>query len=71
MLLNACNARFLNINLFNAATAAGPEITTDPKTGFAIATARARPKIVQIGSEGGYLAADVVIQAICQSTLPR
>jgi spore coat protein A, manganese oxidase len=59
MILNACNARFLNINLFQVAQNVG-EVTTDPKTGFAAAGTLLGPQIVQIGSEGGYLAADVV-----------
>jgi spore coat protein A, manganese oxidase len=64
MMLNACNARFLNINLFVADPAAVEGlngITTNPKTGFPTVTpALLGPKITQIGSEGGYLAADVV-----------
>lgn len=62
MILNACNARFLNINLFDAGPTTGnpAEITTDPKTGFALLGTPLGPPITQIGSEGGYLAADVV-----------
>jgi spore coat protein A, manganese oxidase len=57
MILNACNARFLNINLFQV-LAGATEVATNPKTGFATGVGLG-PKIVQIGSEGGYLAADV------------
>jgi FtsP/CotA-like multicopper oxidase with cupredoxin domain len=64
MILNACNARFLNINLFDAGLTAGNpnpnEITTDPKTGFALLGTPVGPQITQIGNEAGYLAADVV-----------
>jgi spore coat protein A, manganese oxidase len=62
MILNACNARFLNINLFDAtpvAPATTVEVTTNPKTGFAAVGTTLGPVITQIGTEAGYLAADV------------
>jgi spore coat protein A len=63
MALNACNARFLNINLLEV-PAGQVEITTDkntllpinPVTGLPPA---AGPAIVQIGTEGGYLQKEV------------
>jgi spore coat protein A, manganese oxidase len=55
--LNACNARFLNINLMEVAPAAG-EVTTDPKTGFAILGTPLGPPIIQIGTEGGFLVSE-------------
>ncbi len=57
MVLNACNARFLNINTFVAdATADG--ITLNKQTMFPANLAG--PRIFQIGNEAGYLAQDVV-----------
>jgi spore coat protein A len=53
LMLNACNARFLNLNLLEVAPNA--EIVTDPKTLFAAAGTLPGPNMVQIGSEGGYL----------------
>jgi spore coat protein A, manganese oxidase len=54
LLLNACNARFLNINLLQVAP--GGEILTDPKTLFAnLLVNLPGPKITQIGNEGGFL----------------
>ncbi|MBI5580562.1 MAG: multicopper oxidase domain-containing protein [Deltaproteobacteria bacterium] len=53
-ILNACNARFLNINLMGVAPAAG-EVTTDPKTSFAVVGTPVGPPIIQIGNEGGFL----------------
>jgi len=60
MVLNACNSRFLNINLLEVAPGAG-EITTDPMTGFAAAGTPAGPPIIQIGTEGGFLVSEVVL----------
>jgi len=74
MLLNACNARFLNINLLEVM--AGYEIKTDPLTllpvdQVAMATGVpfaatptppvAGPPIIQIGTEGGYLYQEVTL----------
>ncbi len=57
--LNACNARFLNINLLQVDPAA-PDVTTDPKTLLPnLAVNLPGPQIIQIGSEGGYLLQDV------------
>ena len=65
ILLNACNARFLNINMLKVN--AGCEVTTDPITGlpngqydYVNKTTEATlpevgPQIIQLGSEGGYL----------------
>jgi len=59
VILNACNARFLNINLLQVGT--GAEIATNPKTLFAnLAVNLPGPPMIQIGSEGGYLASEVV-----------
>jgi spore coat protein A len=56
-LLNACNARFVNLQLFiKDNTTDG--ITLNPKT--LIPTNPAGPPIVQIGTEGGFLPAPVV-----------
>jgi spore coat protein A len=61
LMLNACNARFLNLNLLHAGlTPANPatpvEITTNPKTGFAnLANNPIGPPIIQIGNEAGFL----------------
>jgi len=53
-ILNACNARFLNINLLQVAPQG--EIATDPKTLFAnLAVNLPGPPIVQIGNEAGFL----------------
>jgi spore coat protein A len=58
IILNACNARFLNINLLGVAP--GAEIATDPKTLFAnLAVNPPGPPIIQIGSEGGFLLTEV------------
>jgi spore coat protein A len=53
-MLNACNARFLNINLMEVAQGAG-EVPTDPKTGFAVLGTQLGPPIIQIGTECGFL----------------
>jgi FtsP/CotA-like multicopper oxidase with cupredoxin domain len=71
LFLNACNARFLNLNLYNVKP--GHEIWTDPRTGLpanqipstgaaALPLApptlpAAGPALWQIATEGGYLAA--------------
>jgi spore coat protein A, manganese oxidase len=61
LMLNACNARFLNLNLLSAGlTPSNPatpvEIVTNPNTGFAnLAVNPAGPPIIQIGTEGGFL----------------
>jgi len=56
LVLNACNARFLNINLLQVA--AGADVTTNPKTGLPVATTPLGPPIIQIGTEGGFLVAE-------------
>lgn len=56
LILNANNARFLNINLLQVA--AGAEIITDPKTALPVAPVLG-PPIIQIGTEGGYLVSEV------------
>jgi spore coat protein A, manganese oxidase len=59
MLLNATNARFLNINVFKAdATADG--ITLGKGKGAGFPANPAGPPIHQIGTEGGYLAKEVI-----------
>ena len=55
--LNACNARFLNINLMEVAPGVG-EVPTDPRTGFAAAGTPLGPPIIQIGTEGGFLVSE-------------
>jgi spore coat protein A, manganese oxidase len=57
LVLNACNARFLNINLLEVAPGAG-EVPTNPKTGFAAAGTPLGPPIIQIGTEGGFLVSE-------------
>jgi spore coat protein A, manganese oxidase len=57
MFLNATNARFLNINTF-VADATPDGITLNPLTAFPANVAG--PTITQIGTEGGYLAKEVV-----------
>ena len=60
MMLNACNARFLNINLLKA-TAPMADIVTNPKTLLPnLATNPAGPPIIQIGTEAGFLSQEVV-----------
>ncbi|GFO57863.1 hypothetical protein GMST_01880 [Geomonas silvestris] len=73
MMLNACNARFLNLNLLQVNP--GCEVATNPKSGLpsgqfdylnnvAVATLPVPgPKIIQIGTEGGYLPQPVVFPA--------
>lgn len=59
LMLNACNARFLNINLLEVAP--NGEIMTDPKTLFAnLAVNPPGPNMIQIGTEGGYLVSETV-----------
>ncbi len=48
LVLNACNARVLNINLLQVAAGVG-EVPTDPQTGFAAAGTPVGPPIIQIG----------------------
>lgn len=60
MILNACNARFLNINLLEVDPNAG-EVPTNPKTGFAAAGTPSGPPIIQIGTEGGFLVSEVTL----------
>jgi spore coat protein A, manganese oxidase len=56
-ILNACNARFLNINTFRANPLNVDGIDLNQKTLFP--TNAAGPNIIQIGTEGGYLAREV------------
>jgi spore coat protein A len=60
MILNACNARFLNINLMEVAPGVG-EVPTDPKAGFAAVGTPLGPPIIQIGTEGGFLVSEVTL----------
>ncbi len=53
LMLNACNARVLNLNLLQVA--AGADVITDPQTGFAAKGTPLGPKIIQIGNEAGFL----------------
>ncbi len=53
LLLNACNARVLNLNLLQVA--AGADVVTDPQTGFAAKGTPLGPPIIQIGNEAGFL----------------
>ena len=57
-ILNACNARFLNINLLQIPPGTA-EVPTDPKTLLPnLLTNPVGPKIVQIGNEAGFLATE-------------
>ncbi len=56
LMLNACNARFLNLNLLEVDP--NGEITTDPGTSYAT-NPKPGPAMVQIGTEGGYLVSEV------------
>jgi spore coat protein A len=56
-ILNACNARFLNINTFVANPANPDGIDLNKTTLFPINAAG--PNIIQIGTEGGYLVQEV------------
>ncbi|HXJ59655.1 MAG TPA: multicopper oxidase domain-containing protein [Verrucomicrobiae bacterium] len=57
LILNACNARFLNINLFRAKPRTPEGIALDPRTQFP--TNPPGPAMRQIGTEGGFLVRDV------------
>jgi spore coat protein A, manganese oxidase len=58
LMLNACNARFLNMNLLQVAP--GAEVATDKKTLFAnLAVNTPGPPMIQIGTEGGFLFQEV------------
>jgi spore coat protein A len=58
LILNANNARFLNINLLQVA--AGAEILTDQKTRIPnLAVNPPGPAMIQLGTEGGYLISEV------------
>ena len=60
MMLNACNARFLNINLLKA-TGPMADIVTNPKTLLPnLVTNPPGPPIIQIGTEAGFLSQEVV-----------
>jgi spore coat protein A, manganese oxidase len=56
-ILNACNARFLNINLLPVPAAS--DVATSPKTGLPVSTLIG-PPITQIGSEGGFLFTETI-----------
>jgi len=57
LILNACNARFLNINLFRAKPRTPEGIDLNPGTQFP--TNPPGPTMRQIGTEGGFLVRDV------------
>ena len=57
MMLNACNARFLNLNLLMVTT--GGELTTSPTTLKPTDSLGPGPDMIQIGTEGGYLVTEV------------
>jgi spore coat protein A len=57
MMLNATNARFLNVNLLKTTDGAS-EIVTDSTT-LLPTNAAAGPTMIQIGTEGGYLISEV------------
>jgi len=61
LVLNACNARFLNINLFRAKPKAVEGIVLDPVTLFPLNPPG--PKMYQIGTEGGFLAGVVKLNS--------
>ena len=56
MILNACNARVLNLNLLEVTP--GSEVITSAET-LVPTNATAGPPMVQIGTEGGYLVSEV------------
>lgn len=56
LMLNACNARFLNINIFQANPKNVDGIDLDPRILFPLNPPG--PKMIQIGTEGGFLAAE-------------
>jgi spore coat protein A, manganese oxidase len=74
ILLNACNARFFNINMLQVDP--GCEVATDPVTGlpngqydYVNHVAKTNlpavgPKIIQLGCEGGYLQKPAVFPAV-------
>jgi spore coat protein A len=57
LILNACNARFVNFNLFQANPANPDGIDLNVATQFP--TNPAGPSMIQIGTEGGYLVNEV------------
>lgn len=57
LILNACNSRFVNLNLFQANPANLDGIDLNVTTQFP--TNPAGPNMIQIGTEGGYLPAEV------------
>lgn len=57
--LNACNARFLNLNLFKAKPKSADGIVLDPLALFP--TNPPGPKMIQIGTEGGFLMKEVTL----------
>ena len=62
--LNACNARFLNINLLEVPV--GGEVITDPGTLLPLNTIAnpappPGPPIIQIGTEGGFLFTETIL----------
>ena len=57
LMLNACNSRFLNLNLFQVPRLDPEGITLDPVTLFP--TNPVGPDMVQIGCEGGFLHKEV------------
>jgi spore coat protein A len=61
LMLNACNARFLNINLFRAKPKSQDGITLDPLTQFP--TNPPGPPIIQLGTEGGFLMKEVTFRS--------
>jgi spore coat protein A len=56
-ILNACNARFLNINLFRSKPNTPDGINLDPLTQFPMNPPG--PAMIQIGTEGGFLQSEV------------
>lgn len=60
-ILNACNARFLNINLFRAKPRTPEGIVLDPLTQFPMNPPG--PAMIQIGTEGGFLMKEVKINS--------
>lgn len=61
LILNACNARFLNINLFKARPRNPDGIDLDPLTLFPMNPPG--PTMIQIGTEGGFLAREVKLNS--------
>ena len=66
--LNACNARFLNLKVVKARGATFPD-NAEPLGGYANPVLG--PKFTQVGTEGGFLPAPVITQAVLLAPAER